>query len=304
MRRMGSAEVEYHKQTILERDDDHPGLALEYYGSRGETPLRWGGTGESRLGLSGAVTEDSYESLYGPGGARHPESGARLVTTARPGMELVMSAQKSVAELGVIGRADDMHAIMDAERDATLAYLERLTRAAGGRRGRAVTPAMTGGLIYCHTRHATTRAGDPGPHDHVLLVNLVRMFDERGGWKAAYMSLWRDHLHAATQYGLVASAAKAVELGYAIERDRGPSGRLRSWQITGVPRAVQELHSKRSQAIEAEIRRTGWAGYRARNVAARSTRTTKRYDSPEELMPRWQAEIEAAGWTADRILPR
>ena len=248
------------------------------------------------------VTEDSYEKLYGQGGARHPESGARLVSTARPGMELVMSAQKSVAELGVIGRADDMHAIMDAERDATLAYLERLTRAAGGRRGRAVRPAMTDGLIYCHTRHATTRAGDPGPHDHVLLVNLVRMLDETGGWKAAYMSLWRDHLHAATQYGLVASAAKAVELGYAIERDRGPSGRLRSWQITGVPRAVQDLHSKRSQAIEAEIRRTGWAGYRARNVAARSTRTTKRHDSPEELMPRWHAEIEAAGWTADRIL--
>jgi hypothetical protein len=191
---------------------------------------------------------------------------------------------------------------MDAERDATLAYLERLTRAAGGRRGRAVRPATMDGLIYCHTRHATTRAGNPGPHDHVLLVNLVRMLDEKGGWKAAYMSLWRDHLHAATQYGLVASAAKAVELGYAIEPDSGPSGRLRSWQIMGVPRAAQDLHSKRSQAIEAEIRRTGWAGYRARNVAARSTRATKRHDSPEELMPRWHAEIEAAGWTVDRIL--
>jgi hypothetical protein len=27
-----------------------------------------------------------------------------------------------VAELGVIGRAEDMHRIMDAERDATLAF--------------------------------------------------------------------------------------------------------------------------------------------------------------------------------------
>src|ERR1700749_4967902 len=140
MRRMGAAEVQYHKQTVLERGDDYPGLALEYYGSRGETPLRWGGIGAARPGLAGAVTESDYERLYGPGGARHPESGARLVSTARPGMELVMSAQKSVAELGVIGRADDMHAIMDAERDATLVYLERLTRAAGGRR-----PAGAGG---------------------------------------------------------------------------------------------------------------------------------------------------------------
>jgi len=37
-----------------------------------------------------------------------------------------MSAHKSVAELGVIGRAEDMHQIMDAERDATLGYLDRV----------------------------------------------------------------------------------------------------------------------------------------------------------------------------------
>jgi hypothetical protein len=63
----------------------------------------------------------------------------------------------------------------------------------------------------------------------------------------------------------------------------------------------QDPRSKRSQAIEAEIRRTGWAGYRARSVAARSTRSTKRRNSPRKLMPRWQAEVEAAGWAADRI---
>jgi hypothetical protein len=34
-------------------------------------------------------------------------------------MELVVAAQKSVALLGVIGRAEDMHAILDAETDAT-----------------------------------------------------------------------------------------------------------------------------------------------------------------------------------------
>jgi hypothetical protein len=31
-------------------------------------------------------------------------------------MELVVSAQKSVALLGLVGRAEDMHAILDAER--------------------------------------------------------------------------------------------------------------------------------------------------------------------------------------------
>ena len=72
----------------------------------------WGWRGPSRPG--------DYEAVFGPGGARDPRTGERLVNTRRPGMEVVISAHKSVAELGVIGRAEDMHRIMDAEREATL----------------------------------------------------------------------------------------------------------------------------------------------------------------------------------------
>ncbi len=105
----------------------HPGAS---------TPLPWGGAGARLLGLQGAVTDEQYSALYGPGGACDPTTGERLVNTKRPGLELVISAHNSVAELGVIGRTEDMHAIMDAERDATLAYLDDLTRRLGGRRGR------------------------------------------------------------------------------------------------------------------------------------------------------------------------
>ena len=111
---MGADPVEYHRRTVLERGDDYPGMALAYYASRGETPLRWGGAGAEALGLAGPVMPEAYEAIFGPGGARHPESGERLVTVRRPGMELVISAHKSVAELGVIGRAEHMHQIMEA----------------------------------------------------------------------------------------------------------------------------------------------------------------------------------------------
>jgi hypothetical protein len=47
----------------------------------------------------------------------------------------------------------------------------------------------TGGLVYAHTRHATSRAGDPCPPDHVLVANLVQMHDGAGGWKAADTAL-------------------------------------------------------------------------------------------------------------------
>src|SRR3954470_5083473 len=137
MRMMGTESVAYHQATVVGRADDHPGQALAYYASRGETPLVWGGSGAAALGLSGAVTSEQFHALYGPGGAVDPTTGERLVRTRRPGMELVIAAHKSVAELGVIGRAEDMHKIMDAERDATLAYLDPLPRDVGGRRGRA-----------------------------------------------------------------------------------------------------------------------------------------------------------------------
>jgi len=96
------------------------------------------------------------------------------VQTRRPGLEVVIAAHKSVAELGVMGRAEDMHRIMDAERDATLAYLDRVTRQMGGRRGQAANVAelnrrarswmeasgrLSGPELAC-SGGATYRAGD------------------------------------------------------------------------------------------------------------------------------------------------
>jgi conjugative relaxase-like TrwC/TraI family protein len=301
MRMMGTESVEYHRATVLERADDFPGMALEYYASRGETPLMWGGSGATSLGVSGAVSPGAYEAVYGSGGARHPDSAARLVTTRRPGMELVISAHKGVAELGVIGRAEDMHAIMDAERDATLGYLDQMTRKMGGRRGRAAEASPTGGLIYAHTRHATSRAGDPCPHDHVLLANVIEMSDQRGGWKAADTTLWREHLHAATMIGRLASARVAVDLGYGIAADPGPSGRLGHWRIAGIADEVLAVHSKRAAEIEAECKRRGETSYRARGVAARTTRSAKQHEAEGELVGQWRAELEAAGWPVERL---
>lgn len=293
MRMMGADSVAYDEHTVAERDDDAPGLALDYYGTRGETPLVWGGSGATALGLDGQVSPDAYRAIFGPGGAVHPATGERLVRTRRPGLELVVSPPKTVAELGVIDRAEDMHAIVDAERDATLAYLDQMVRDAGGRRGREATPTATGGLVWAVTRHGTTRAGDPQPHDHVLIANVVSMRDEQRGWKGADTAFLRHHLHAATQLGRLAAARKAVELGYGIEPDGGRSGRLGGWQIAGIPTEAWDLHSTRSYQIAAKVGDD--ASYRARNMAARTTRDPKRRETPEDLMVRWRAELADAG---------
>ncbi len=105
------------------------------------------GPGATALRLDGEIGVKEWRAVFGTGGARHPDSGERLVHCQRPGMELVVSPHKSVAELGVIGRAEDMHLVLDAERDATMAYLDEVVQEQGGRRGRAQMRTPTDGLI-------------------------------------------------------------------------------------------------------------------------------------------------------------
>jgi conjugative relaxase-like TrwC/TraI family protein len=283
------------------REDDYPGQALDYYGSRGETPLRWGGAGAARLGLEGEVTREVYRLAFGPAGFRDPLTGQQLVRTKRPGFELVVAAHKSLSLLGVVGRADDMHAILDAQTAATMGYLESWALSRGGRRGRAAVATPTSGLVYAVTRHGTSRAGDPHAHDHVLVANVCEMRDTTGGYKALKSDELRDRDEAATMVGRLHSAANAVELGYAIEPDGGRSGRARDWRIVGVPVELCEVFSKRSDAIADYLEEMGYSSYRARNVAARRNRPVKRGTGTDQLTPRWIAELEANGWTLDRL---
>ena len=108
---MGAESVDYHRATVLARADGYPGAALGYYGSRGETPLVWGGSGADAFRPRRRRDRRRLRGGLRAGRGVASASGVRLVETRRPGMELVIGAHKSLAVLGVIGRADDMHAI-------------------------------------------------------------------------------------------------------------------------------------------------------------------------------------------------
>jgi conjugative relaxase-like TrwC/TraI family protein len=303
-RMMGLDSVEYHRATVLGRGDDHEGLAVLYYGTRGETPLEWGGRLAERLGLVGRVDDAGYNAIYGPAGARDPHLGTRLASTKRPGVELVVAAHKTVAVLGLIGRVEDMHAILDTETDATLRFLDEWFARQGGRRGKTQGRTHTSGVLWARTRHATSRAGDPAPHDHVLIANLTEMLDDRGGWKALDTAGIRDLLHAATMAGRLAAAEKAVQLGYAIEPDHGPSGKLDHWRIAGVPAEVADQFSKRGEAIEEELEQAGFRSYRARGIAARNSRAAKTNETKESLIVRWHDELDEIGWPTRKLNQR
>lgn len=224
-----------------------------------------------------------------------------MVLARRPGVELVVSAHKSVAVLGVMGACDDMHAIVDAETDATLAFLDEWFGRQGGRRGRAGTRTATTGLLWARTRHLTTRAADPEPHDHVLIANLTEMLDARGGWRALDTGGLRDLVHAATMVGRHAAAERSVTLGYAIEADPGPSGKLGHWRLTGIPDEGLTLFSKRSAEIDGGTDPDGFDSYRSRGIVARNTRSRKSDSDAPDLWATWRQELTDAGIDPDRL---
>jgi len=100
----------------------------------------------------------------------------------------------------------------------------------------------------------------------------------------------------------MASAHKAISLGYDIVPDHGPSGRLGHWAIAGIPKEAMEVHSKRAAEITEAVTDRGTDTYRSRQVAARNTRQAKRNQPIENLMVRWRAELEAIGHPVPEIL--
>jgi hypothetical protein len=92
----------------------------------------------------------------------------------------------------------------------------------------------------------------------------------------------------------MAAAAKAVELGFGIEADPGPSSRLGGWAISGIPKEAWEVHASRVAQIDAAVGPE--ASYRSRAIAARTTRDRKTRDLVEDLVPRWQDELAGAGY--------
>ena len=148
------------------------------------------------------------------------------------------------------------------------------------------TRTATGGLLWARTRHATSRAGDPNPHDHVLVANVVEMLDARGGWKGLDTAALRDIVHAATMVGRLAVGRQGRRARATRSRpDAGPSGRLDHWQIAGIPdagaRGVLEAVRRDRR------RRRGRAASTRRGPGASppaTTRERRRRETPDSLI--------------------
>ena len=274
----------------------YTGLTQEqYYTQGGEPPGRWYGEAAEHLALTGEVTKEQLQQVlkgFAPDGSKLVQNAGK--DNRQAGLDLTLSADKSVSVLWAVGDKATQKAIQQAHSNAVdfaLGYLER--EAAWTRRGHGGTDFEKCKLIFARFDHATSRAGDPNLHTHVLVPNVGLRED---GKTAA---LWNkeQYLHKMT-VGALYRAALAHELGprglgYEIEPDK----RRGLFRLACVPEKVTEHFSKRHAQIEAELQEHGISKTaKAADRANQATRQVKGHVARAELFPQWKTEASALGF--------
>ena len=217
---------------------------------------------------------------------------------ARAGWDLVFRPPKSYSVLWAVGPERLRRELQTVHHEATadaLLYLEdtaataRSTAEVG--RGRKRVRTASEGLVVAAFDHRDSRAGDPLLHTHCVVANVTRLGD--GTWAAL-------DPHGLYRQGLAADAVYQASFRHLAERRLGLRSEavLNGWaDVEGVPRAVVEHFSKRSQEIAAELARVGSDSAAARQVAAVASRRAKATDrATDGLHERWRTEAAALGF--------
>jgi conjugative relaxase-like TrwC/TraI family protein len=273
--------------------------ASDYYAEGQETVGVWGGRLAERLGLSGAVDKASFDRLCDN---LHPATGKSLTprtnSERRVGYDFVFSAPKSFSIVEALAGESDRQELLAAFDASIVETMEELeadmqtrVRRNGGNGNRT-----TGNLLYASFDHSTARPVDGSVpdmhrHRHVLVFNATFDAEEDRVKAGEFAAIKRDgEYFTAAFYARLAGRLEG--LGYRIDRSRG----LKEWEIAGVPQAVIDRFSKRSEEVREayEEKRKNDPAYRAeyKHELGAKTRSRKQKElTPAELRREWEGQL-------------
>ena len=222
----------------------------------------------------------------------------RRPPAVRVAYDLTLTTEKSLGVLALLAPDDVRDVVLDsiqAGNDRALGWLE--DSAVGRIDGK---PAPAEGLMVASFRHLTSRALDPFPHHHNVVMNTVRSAD--GTHRALDARfLYRD-AHAA-------SALATAEMRHRLSSTLGVRwrpGRKSGWEIDGIGSAViAEFSTRRSEIddalreLEAEIGR-GAHPKEIEHIVLR-TRPAKNHTPADDLVAAWRQRAARHGLTADKL---
>jgi conjugative relaxase-like TrwC/TraI family protein len=297
LRKLSAGRCDYYVREVAR---DHE----EYLSGNGESPGRYLGAGAAALGKSGICSEQEFRRLFA---WHHPDTGQQLGRAPRcdamPAWDLVLRPVKDVAILYALGDQRTSRAARAAHEVGVRAAVAYLDGQVGTRRGRGGAEHVGGaGLVVVGFTHRVSRAGDPLPHDHLIIINRTQGPD--GGWRTLDS---RDLLAHRLAADAVYRAAYQRELTRSLGIEWGQADRWGNRPIVGMPEDLVRAFSKRHEQITAELERLQREEGKQRTgrlvqYVAHATRQPKTHETPETLHGRWQTEARERGYDPERLL--
>lgn len=268
----------------------------DYYEKGGEPPGVWLGSGASRLGLSGKLTDGQLLRMMQ---GFDPKNGDALASNAgldhRPGWDCTFSAPKSVSACWASADEQTRAAISQAQQQAVkraISYLEQ--HVVEVRRGAGGVDREPARLIAASYEHSTSRAQDPQLHTHCLIASHAV-----GAWSGEARSIEScdifAHQKAAGALYRAELAHQMRQLGFQVEQDG------QSFKVAGVPDDLLREWSKRRAQVVERMAEKGVNSAKAAEIAALDSREVKGVVDRNELFSRWRVEAQEHGFDIDMI---
>jgi conjugative relaxase-like TrwC/TraI family protein len=219
-------------------------------------------------------------------------AATREPPVARIGYDVTLTVEKSVAIATMLGPPDLQARFLQAftvANNAAIAHMER--HAAGARhRGQHID---TTGLTVASYLHATSRALDPHPHQHNVVINAVT--DTNGQPLALDARLLYQHAPTAAALATAALRWELRELNLGWWHRDG-----KTWELEGITPAVIAEFSRRRNDIDEiaavlEQRLGRKVTCAETDTIALATRAPKQPTNPTELLADWHQRARLHG---------
>ncbi|MDE0275585.1 MAG: relaxase domain-containing protein [Defluviicoccus sp.] len=217
----------------------------------------------------------------------------------RPGLDLTLSAPKSVSLEALLHGDRRVTGAHDAAVRATLDWVEaELLQTRGydpatGRRPRVAAD----GLVAATFRHLTSRDQDPQLHTHCILANMTR--NRAGDWRSMEPTQIRRSVKLIGAYYRQELARRLMDMGFRIETTM--IGGVPGFEIAGYPRPLLDEFSSRRREILSWLEKHGLPYSKAlTQQAALITRARKTERGLDELKAEWTARAGKLGVARDK----
>ena len=277
----------------------------DYYAQEAGAGL-WFGKAAEILGLNGEVSQEEFHALCDN---LHPGTGKKLnprnnaVRTV--GYDMTFSAPKSISILHGVYDDDRILASFQKAVRETMRHIEADAMVRVRRNGQ-VEDRVTGNLVWAEFTHLTSRPvdglSDPNLHIHAYSFNTSHDSGEDRFKAGKFLRIKQN----APYYQAIFHSKLAGEmkrLGYGISNQR------LGFEVTGIPREMIEIFSRRTAQIEALAAELGISGNKKAmsELAARTRSGKDRKMSRGEMKAEWRERakgMKQTGHSAVRPAPQ